>query len=127
MRINHINLSFEHTPTDHCKTKSRHLSMWESERTIDVHEFSVLSSLHKAEIINRKSLKRIKHVNGKYRLWMKMGRRFSRKFIVIIRKYGKINFSRNFSYTGKLMRMIGAPDLEKPLIQWVKRPNLIKF
>ena len=24
------------------------------------------SSLHKAEIINRKSLKRIKHVNGKY-------------------------------------------------------------
>ena len=36
--------------------------MWESERTIDVHE----SSLHKAEIINRKSLKRIKHVNGKY-------------------------------------------------------------
>ena len=97
------------------------VGMWESERTIDVHE----SSLHKAEIINRKSLKRIKHVNGKYVVVQTYDEN-GKKVFTEVHSYNTNTeklISVGISATGKLMRMIGAPDLKNRSIQWVKQPS----
>ena len=97
------------------------VGMWESERTIDVHE----SSLQKAKIINRKSLKRIKHVNGKYVVVQTYDENGNKVFTEV-HSYNTNTeklISVGISATGKLMRMIGTPDLKNRSIQWVKQPS----
>ena len=97
------------------------VGMWESERTIDIHE----SSLQKAKIINRKSLKKIKHVNGKYVVIQTYDENGNKVFTEVHSYNTKTEklISVGISATGKLMKMIGTPDLKNRSIQWVKQPS----
>ena len=97
------------------------VGMWESERTIDVHE----SSLQKAKIITRNSLKKIKHVNGKYVVVQTYDENGNKVFTEV-HSYNTNTeklISVGISATGKLMRMIGTPDLKNRSIQWGKQPS----
>ena len=81
--------------------------------------------MHKAEIINRKSLKRIKHVNGKYVVVQTYDEN-GKKIFTEVHSYNTNTeklISVGISATGKLMRMIGTPDLKNRSIQWVKQPS----
>ena len=95
--------------------------MWERETTIDINE----SSSQKAKIINRRSLKRIKHVNGKYVVVQTYDEK-GKKVFTEVHSYNTKSerlISVGISATGKSSRMIGIPDLKKRSIKWVKQSS----
>ena len=95
--------------------------MWERETTIDINE----SSSQKAKIINRRSLKRIKHVNGKYVVVQTYDEKGNKVFTEVHSYNTKSErlISVGISATGKSSRMIGIPDLKKRSIKWVKQSS----
>ena len=93
--------------------------MWERETTINIHE----SSSQKAKSISRKSLKRIKHVEGKYVVIQTYDEKGNKVFTEVHSyntKAGKL-ISVGISAKGKSSRMTGIPDVEKRSIKWVKQ------
>ena len=92
-------------------TAKLRVGIWERETTIDVHE----SSSQKAKIINRKSLKRIKHVNGKYVVVQTYDENGNKVFTEVHSYNTKTEklISVGISATGQSSRMIGTPDLKK--------------
>ena len=102
-------------------TAKLRVGIWERETTIDVHE----SSSQKAKIINRKSLKRIKHVNGKYVVAQTYDEKGNKVFTEVHSYNTKAEklISVGISATGQSSRMIGTPDLKKRSIKWVKQSS----
>ena len=102
-------------------TAKLRVGIWERETTIDINE----NSSQKAKIINRKSLKRIKHVNGKYVVAQTYDEKGNKVFTEVHSYNTKAEklISVGISATGKLMRMIGTPDLKNRSIQWGKQPS----
>ena len=102
-------------------TANLRVGIWERETTIDVHE----SASQKAKIINRKSLKRIKHVNGKYVVAQTYDEKGNKVFTEVHSYNTKAEklISVGISATGQSSRMIGTPDLEKRSIKWVKQSS----
>ena len=95
------------------------VGMWERETTFDINE----SSSQKAKSINRKSLKRIKHVKGKYVVIQTYDEKGNKVFTEVhsYNKKAEKLISVGISAKGKSSRMIGIPDLKKHSIKWVKQ------
>ena len=102
-------------------TAKLRVGIWERETTIDVHE----SSSQKAKIINRKSLKRIKHVNGKYVVAQTYDEKGNKVFTEVHSYNTKAEklISLGISATEQSSKMIGTPDLKKRSIKWVKQSS----
>ena len=75
--------------------------------------------------INRKSLKRIKHVNGKYVVAQTYDEKGNKVFTEVHSYNTKAEklISVGISATGQSSRMIGTPDLKKRSIKWVKQSS----
>ena len=95
------------------------VGMWERETTFDINE----SSSQKAKSINRKSLKRIKHVKGKYVVFQTYDEKGDKVFTEVhsYNKKAEKLISVGISAKGKSSRMIGIPDLKKHSIKWVEQ------
>ena len=95
------------------------VGMWERETTFDINE----SSSQKAKSINRKSLKRIKHVKGKYVVIQTYDEKGNKVFTEVhsYNKKAEKLISVGISAKGKSSRIIGIPDLKKHSIKWVKQ------
>ena len=95
------------------------VGMWERETTFDINE----SSSKEAKSINRKSLKRIKHVKGKYVVIQTYDEKGNKVFTEVhsYNKKAEKLISVGISAKGKSSRMIGIPDLKKHSIKWVKQ------
>jgi len=102
-------------------TAKLRVGIWERETTIDINE----NSSQKAKIINRKSLKRIKHVNGKYVVAQTYDEKGNKVFTEVHSYNTKAEklISVGISATGQSSRMIGTPDLKKRSIKWVKQSS----
>jgi hypothetical protein len=95
------------------------VGMWERETTFDINE----SSSQKAKSISRKSLKRIKHVKGKYVVVQTYDEKGNKVFTEVHSYNTKAEklISVGISAKGKSSRMTGIPDVEKRSIKWVKQ------
>ncbi|MDC0278356.1 leucine-rich repeat domain-containing protein [Akkermansiaceae bacterium] len=95
------------------------IGMWERETTFDINE----SYSQKAKSINRKSLKRIKHVKGKYVVIQTYDEKGNKVFTEVhsYNKKAEKLISVGISAKGESSRMIGIPDLKKHSIKWVKQ------
>ncbi|MDG1362375.1 MAG: hypothetical protein P8Q54_02770, partial [Akkermansiaceae bacterium] len=95
------------------------VGMWERETTFDINE----SYSQKAKSINRKSLKRIKHVKGKYVVIQTYDEKGNKVFTEVhsYNKKAEKLISVGISAKGESSRMIGIPDLKKHSIKWVKQ------
>ena len=95
------------------------VGMWERETTFDINE----SSSQEAKSINRKSLKRIKHVKGKYVVIQTYDEKGNKVFTEVhsYNKKAEKLISVGISAKGKSSRMTGIPELKKHSIKWVKQ------